>query len=181
MTSSTVCALPSIEKNAMAASKGRKKRITPENSLNGISRNSTFMNSPNPTVCDKNPNGRTKRRTFLLLRRNQQHLVSRLSLCCQEVSLREMCALDAVPELSRLCLEPTQGAGPSAFPIPRQRGEERRLSRRFSISSLHPAPPVLSQNTSRRFFVEKKNHRLPPSCFPRLRLRASSSRASRSR
>src|SRR5882762_9928539 len=60
ITSSTVCALAVIEKNAMAISKGRKKRIIRENFLTEVSRNSTFMNSPNPTVGDNTPTERTK-------------------------------------------------------------------------------------------------------------------------
>jgi len=47
-------------KNAMAISKGRKKRIIRENFLTEVSRNSTFMNSPNPTVGDNTPTERTK-------------------------------------------------------------------------------------------------------------------------
>jgi len=48
MTSSTVCVLPELEKSTMAADRETKKRKTLENSLNGVSRNSTFINYPQP-------------------------------------------------------------------------------------------------------------------------------------
>src|SRR5260370_1161839 len=87
MTSSTVCALAARGKNAMAANAGSKKRKTLVNSTNGVSRKSAFMNSPNLTVSDNTQTEGTETANLLLLRRNQQHLVSRLLPCCQEVSL----------------------------------------------------------------------------------------------
>src|SRR5260370_315944 len=99
ITSSTVCALAVIEKNAMAASKGRKKRIIRQNSTNGVDRNSAFMNSP-PTHCyvTISLTEGTETANLLLLRRNQQHLVSRLSLNCQEVSLHRHLELPMQPQ-----------------------------------------------------------------------------------
>src|SRR5260370_34714817 len=71
----------------MATNTARKRRTTPELSINGLSRNSTFIDCPpNPTVCDNTPNGRDQNGKALLLGRNKQHLVSRLSPCCQQVS-----------------------------------------------------------------------------------------------
>src|SRR5260370_4415709 len=99
ITSSTVCALAVIEKNAMAASKGRKKRIIRQNSTNGVDRNSAFMNSP-PTHCyvTISLTEGTETANLLLLRRNQQHLVSRLSLNCQEISLHRHLELPMQPQ-----------------------------------------------------------------------------------
>src|SRR5437879_2317500 len=71
----------------MAAATGRKQRTTLENSAHRLSRNSTFMNSPNSTLCDNTPHGRKRNSLPLLFRRNQQPLVSRLSSCCQAVLL----------------------------------------------------------------------------------------------
>src|SRR5258708_5206108 len=42
----------------MAAAMGRKIRKTLLNSMYGVSRKSTFMNSPNPTPSDNTPKGR---------------------------------------------------------------------------------------------------------------------------
>src|SRR5216683_1358298 len=72
----------------MAANAGSKKRKTLKNSTNGVSRKSAFMNfPPNLTVSDNTRTEGTETANLLLLRRNQQHLVSRLLPCCQEVSL----------------------------------------------------------------------------------------------
>src|SRR5260370_42220751 len=87
MTSSTVCALAARGKNAMAANAGSKKRKTLANSTNGVSRKSAFMNSPNLTVSDNTRTEGPETANLVLLRRNQQHLVSRLLPRCQEVSL----------------------------------------------------------------------------------------------
>src|SRR5882762_1480551 len=70
----------------MVAATARKKRKTLPNSINRVSRKSTFMNSPSPTLSDNTPKGRHRNGEPLLLRRSQQHLVSRLSPRCQEVS-----------------------------------------------------------------------------------------------
>ena len=50
MTSSTVCALAAKEKNTMLANTGKKKRTTLVNSINGVTRKSTFITPPNPTL-----------------------------------------------------------------------------------------------------------------------------------
>jgi hypothetical protein len=57
MTSSTVCALAAKEKNVMAAGTRRKKQKTLENSLDGASRKSTFMNSPKSNGKSQYTNG----------------------------------------------------------------------------------------------------------------------------
>src|SRR5260370_24128075 len=88
MTSSTVCALAAWGKKGMAANAGSKQRKTLENCTNGVSRKSAFMNfPPNLTISDNTQTEGTETANLLLLRRNQQHLVSRLLPCCQEVSL----------------------------------------------------------------------------------------------
>src|SRR5216683_667247 len=72
----------------MAANAGSKKRKTLKNSTNGVSRKSAFMNfPPTLTISDNTQAEGTETVNLLLLRRNQQHLVSRLLPCCQEVSL----------------------------------------------------------------------------------------------
>src|SRR6266576_147711 len=87
MTSSTVCALAAKEKNTMAAATGRKRRTTLENSRNGVSRKSIFMNSPHPTIGDITSNGRDRIDKPFIIRTESAALSSRLSSLCQEISL----------------------------------------------------------------------------------------------
>src|SRR5205814_4192055 len=87
MTSSTVCALAAKEKNTMAANTGKKKRTTLVNSINGVTRKSTSITPPNPTLSGNTPNGRDLKGEHLITRK-RQHSVIRLLVCCQGVSVR---------------------------------------------------------------------------------------------
>src|SRR5947207_1033599 len=74
MTSSTVCALAAKEKNTMAANTGKKKRTTLVNSINGVTRKSTSITPPNPTLSGNTPNGRDLKGEHLITRKRRAAL-----------------------------------------------------------------------------------------------------------